>query len=189
MLRAPLITSLRLLLVATALALAYGVVSTAVARVVFPTEAQGSRLSVDGRVVGSRLVGQLFSDARHFHSRTSAAEYDGSASGTMNLGPDNPELLATIAERASAYRELNGLDSTVDVPIDAVTASASGLDPHISIANARLQAPRVARANGLDVEDVLQAMRDATDRPALGAGEDGVNVLELNIAIDEMASG
>ena len=109
------------------------------------------------------------------------------ASGASNQGPTNPDLIAAIEERAIAYREENGLADDVEVPIDAVTASASGVDPHISVANARLQAPRVAEARGLDLDQVLSLVDDHTDGRSLGfLGEDGVNVLELNLALDEI---
>ena len=108
-------------------------------------------------VVGSELIGQTFVAPQYFHSRPSAAGagYDGAASSGSNLGPLNPDLLAAVAERVAAYRAENGLADDVAVPVDAVTASGSGLDPHISVANARLQAPRVADARGLSVDEVL----------------------------------
>jgi K+-transporting ATPase ATPase C chain len=107
------------------------------------------------------------------------------ASGPSNLGPTNPELLTAVAERATAYRVENGLGDDVAVPVDAVTGSGSGVDPHISIANARLQAPRVARERGLTTAEVLALVDDHTDDRSLGfLGEPGVNVLELNLAVD-----
>jgi len=109
-------------------------------------------------------------------------------SGASNLGPTNEELLAVVAERVDDYRELNGLGDDAPVPVDAVTSSASGLDPHISIANAELQAERVATERGLDVEQVLALIEEHTTGRSLGfLGEPGVNVLELNLALDEIA--
>ena len=107
------------------------------------------------------------------------------ASGSSNLGPTNPELLAAVDERAAAYRTLNGLAEDAEVPVDAVTGSGSGVDPHISVANARLQAPRVARERNLAVEAVLELVDRHTEGRSLGfLGEPGVNVLELNLAVD-----
>jgi K+-transporting ATPase ATPase C chain len=156
-------------------------------------------------VVGSSLIGQTFTSDRYFQGRPSAAgaaasgsTVDGEdpdpsdlsqvASGASNLGPTNQELLTTIAEREKAYRELNGLSDDQKVPVDAVTASGSGLDPEISVENARLQAPRVARARGLDVDQVLDLIGDHTQARSLGfLGEKGVNVLELDLALDDLS--
>ena len=109
------------------------------------------------------------------------------ASGSSNLGPTNPELLAAVDERAAAYRTLNGLAEDAEVPVDAVTGSGSGVDPHISVANARLQAPRVADARGLELAVVLDLVADETDDRPLGVlGDPGVNVLRLNLALYEL---
>lgn len=170
------------------LGVAYPLVTTAVAQLAFPDRADGSLLERDGRVVGSELIGQPFVSPWYFHPRPSAAGagYDASASSGSNLGPTNPALLDAVSGRVAAYRRENGLSDDVPVPADAVTASASGLDPHISIANARLQARRVAEARGIAVADVLVAVDDATDEPAaLVLGEPGVDVLVLNLALDE----
>ena len=125
---------------------AYPLVVTAVAQVGWKDTANGSLIERDGVVVGSELIGQPFSSPEYFHPRPSAAGdgYDGAASSGSNLGPTNPDYLATVAERVAAYRDVNGLGADVLVPVDAVTASGSGLDPHISVRNAKLQAPRVA---------------------------------------------
>lgn len=164
---------------------AYPLVVTALAQALFPGKADGSLITHDGHVVGSRLIGQSFSSARYFHPRPSARDYDGAASGPTNLGPTNPELLDAVAARVAAYRAANGLAQDAVVPVDAVTSSASGLDPHISPENARLQAPRVARARGLPVTRVLKLVAEHTQGRALGIlGMPGVNVLELNLALD-----
>lgn len=185
----------------------YPLVVTGVAQVAFPDAADGHLVERDGRVVGSSQVGQGFSDPAWFHGRPSAA--GAAASGSLvageradpddlaersssgsNLGPTNQELLAAVEQRASAYRAENGLADDEPVPVDAVTASGSGLDPHISIANARLQVHRVAAVRGLDVDEVLALVDDHTDGRALGfLGEPGVNVLELNLALDELGAG
>jgi K+-transporting ATPase ATPase C chain len=116
-------------------------------------------------------------------------DYDPTASSGSNLGPTNPELVSAIEARAVQYRLDNGLPPAASIPIDAVTASASGLDPHISLANATLQAPRVAAARGMDLESVLQLVEIATMDPAVGVFETAsVNVLELNIALEEASS-
>jgi potassium-transporting ATPase KdpC subunit len=166
---------------------AYPLAVTGVAQVAFPGRADGSLIERDGEIVGSRLVGQSFSGPRYFHPRPSAAGegYDAMASGPSNLGPTNEELLAAVRQRRIEYRRDNGLTAGVQVPVDAVTASGSGLDPHISLANARLQAPRVARERGLSLDRVLVLIDEHTDGRALGfLGEPGVNVLGLNLALD-----
>jgi len=166
----------------------YPLALTGVARIAFPSKSQGSLVREGGVVVGSRLIGQAFSGPRYFQPRPSAAGtgYDATASGASNLGPSNPLLLADVRARVAAYRRLNGLAANTPVPVDAVTASASGLDPAISPANARLQAPRVARARGLSLARVLTLVRANTDGRSLGIlGEPGVNVLELNLALDK----
>lgn len=185
--RRQLLPALRLLAVLTVLVGIAYLAITGVAQAAFGDQADGSIVTVDGAAVGSSLVGQVFTGDQYFESRPSAAGdgYDGTASAPSNLGPNNPDLLATIDERSIAYRERNGLDSDALVPVDAVTASASGLDPHISVANARLQAERVAEARGLSADEVLAAIDDHTDGRVLGfLGEPGVNVLELNLALD-----
>jgi K+-transporting ATPase ATPase C chain len=125
---------------------AFPLLSTLIGNVAFGDKADGSLIKRDGVVVGSKLIGQTFTAPQYFHSRPSAAGagYDGSASSGSNLGPTSPDLLAAVNDRAVAYRQENGLAADALVPVDAVTASGSGLDPHISIANARLQVHRVA---------------------------------------------
>jgi K+-transporting ATPase ATPase C chain len=171
--------------------LAYPLLVTGIAQGLFNDEADGSLVeNADGDVVGSSRIGQSFSEPGYFHPRPSAAGdgYDASASSGSNLGPTNGDLLASVEERADAYREENGLDADAQVPVDAVTASASGLDPHISVANARLQAPRVADERGLAIDTVLELVDDHTAGRDLGfLGEKRVNVLELNLALDEIS--
>jgi potassium-transporting ATPase KdpC subunit len=169
---------------------AFPLFSTLIGQVAFGDKADGSLIKRDGVVVGSKLIGQTFVAPEYFHSRPSAAGdgYDGSASSGSNLGPTNPDLLSAVNDRAVAYREENGLAADALVPVDAVTASGSGLDPHISIANARLQIPRVASERGLDVAVVSELVDKYTDgRKFLVLGEPGVNVVELNLALDDSA--
>ena len=171
-----------------ALGLVYPLVMTGFALVAFNDKANGSIIERDGQAVGSELIGQQFTEPIYFWPRPSAVGedgYDASTSGGSNLGPTNPDLLDAVAERVAAYREANGLSDDVLVPVDAVTASGSGLDPHISVANARLQAARVAEARGADVDAVLALVDEHTTGQALGfLGERAVNVLELNLALD-----
>jgi K+-transporting ATPase ATPase C chain len=167
--------------------IAYPLAVTGVAQVAFPGRADGSLIERGGRVVGSRLIGQAFTEPRYFHPRPSAAGegYDGMASSASNLGPTNPELIDEVRARSAAYRRENDLRPAQRVPIDAVTTSGSGLDPDISVANARFQAARVARARSLDLNVVQALIEEHTDGRSLGfLGEPGVNVLELNLALD-----
>jgi potassium-transporting ATPase KdpC subunit len=180
---------------------------TAVAQVVFPHQANGSLLHREGRIVGSELIGQGFSSPGYFHSRPSAAGagYDGAASSGTNLGPTSAKLVNGVHKKladgtadpgnfdgirdlAAAYRLENGLAEDAPVPADAVTRSASGLDPHISPANAALQAARVAKSRGVTEEVVRGLIRENTRGRQLGIlGEPRVNVLQLNLALDREA--
>jgi K+-transporting ATPase ATPase C chain len=171
------------------LGVAYPLLVTAVGQVAFHDTANGSLIEVDGVVAGSGLLGQNFVAPQYFHSRPSAAGagYDASASSGSNYGPTNPDFLAAVHERVAAYREENGLPDDALVPVDAVTASASGLDPAISIANARLQATRVAAERGLEVAEVLSLIDDHTNgRDLVVLGEPAVQVLPLNLALDAL---
>ena len=165
----------------------YPLAVTGLAQLTMSDRADGSLVRRDGTVVGSSLLGQPFEGPEWFHPRPSAAGdgYDGAASSASNLGPTNPDLLSAIEGRIAAYRSLNRLAGGSDVPVDAVTASASGLDPDISTANARLQAPRVARERGLELDRVLRLVDQETHDRTLGfMGEARVNVLALNLALD-----
>ena len=171
--------------------LAYPLAVTAVAQVGWGDTADGPLIERDGVVVGSELIGQPFVSPQYFHPRPSAAGdgYDGAASSGSNLGPTNEDYLATVAERVAAYRAENGLGDDALVPVDAVTASGSGLDPQISVRNARLQAPRVAAERGIELDEVLALIDDHTTQRPLGIlGDPGVNVLELNLALDDAAA-
>ena len=153
----------------------------AVAQLAFPDKANGSLIAQNGRVIGSELIGQSFTSDRFFHSRPSSSDYDGTASGGTNLGPTSKKLRDAVASAVNAY------DAHADVPADAVTSSASGLDPHISPANANAQAARVARANGVAVERVRTLIARSTEQRFVGLfGEPRVSVLHLNLAIAKM---
>jgi K+-transporting ATPase ATPase C chain len=157
---------------------------------VFPHEANGSLVEYNGRVVGSALIGQAFSDAHYFHPRPSAAGsdgYDAASSGGSNLGPLSRKLMDQVKERVEAYRSENQLSPESKVPADAVTASSSGLDPHISVKNAEIQAQRVAKTRGMAQNEVMKLVRQYTEDPQLGfLGETRVNVLLLNLALDAL---
>ncbi len=162
----------------------------ALARPLFRHQADGSLVTHEGAVVGSALIGQDFSGRGTFHSRPSAAGsgYDGTASGGTNFGPANPKLLDDVRQRTEKYRAENHLAADTPVPIDAVTSSGSGLDPHISPANADLQVPRVARERGLSEDEVRRLVDEHTQGRQLGfLGEARVNVLLLNLALERKA--
>ncbi len=166
----------------------YPVVVWGIAQVAFPGQANGSLVKVKGQVVGSGLLGQNFSGPQYFHPRPSAAGdtgFDGASSGGSNLGPLSRKLSDQVKERVEKYRTENELPAGTLVPADAVTASGSGLDPHISPQNAALQAVRVAQARKLSANQVKSIMAQYTEGPDLGfLGEPGVNVLRLNLALD-----
>ncbi|MFO1407805.1 MAG: potassium-transporting ATPase subunit KdpC [Steroidobacteraceae bacterium] len=168
---------------------AYPLLVTAVAAVAFPAASTGSAVVRDGRPVGSALIGQPFTGAGYFWSRPSATApkpYHGGASTGSNLGPTNPALAASVRQRVEALRVLDP-GNTAPVPIDLATASASGLDPHISPAAAAYQVERVARARGLDPGAVRALVDRHTEGRTLGVlGEPRVNVLALNLALDDL---
>jgi K+-transporting ATPase ATPase C chain len=160
-----------------------------ISKVAFAKKADGSLITDrNGTIIGSELLGQNFSGETYFHPRPSAAGasgYDAANSSGSNLGPTSRKLADQIKERVAAYRKTNGLEETAEVPADAVTASGSGLDPHISPANATLQAARVAKARALSMDKVRELIAANTDKADLGIfGDDGVNVLKLNIALN-----
>jgi K+-transporting ATPase ATPase C chain len=165
---------------------------TGFAQLAFTHQANGSLISVNGRTVGSRLVAQPFTQARYFHERPSATSpaYNGGGTTFANLGPTNPDLAKAISTRVAAILKLEGPYNpglTIhQIPVDAVTTSGSGVDPEISPAYADLQAHRVAAVRHLPLATVVQLLHDHTDSRSLGfLGEPGVNVLELNLALDK----
>ena len=167
----------------------YPLLVTGIAQGAFGDQANGSLVERDGDVVGSALIGQPFSSPEYFHPRPSAAGYapgPGYSFGS-NFGPANQTFLDEVDDLVRVYRDINGLDGNAPVPVDAVTSSGSGLDPHISVANARLQAARVADARGLDFDQVMGLVEENTEGRDLGfLGEPGVNVLLLNLALDQV---
>ena len=171
------------------LGIVYPLVVTGLAYAIFPAKAQGSLIERDGKIIGSRLIGQAFTGPGYFHSRPSAAGngYDGTASAGTQLGPTSQKLLETnVKTAADALREEN---PNALIPVDMVTASASGLDPHITPAAAVFQIPRVARERGVREDEVLRVVREHTEGRQFGLlGEPRVNVLELNLALDQLKS-
>ncbi|HEX4995377.1 MAG TPA: potassium-transporting ATPase subunit KdpC [Methylomirabilota bacterium] len=181
----PALMSLLLLTVITGVA--YPLLVTGVAQAVFPSQAGGSLIVRDGKVVGSALIGQPFDDPKYFWGRPSATSpfaYNAGASSGSNLSPTNPALIAAVQERVGALRAADP-GNTAPVPVDLVTASGSGLDPDISPAAALYQVPRVARVRGLAPDAVRALVERHTERRFLGVlGEPRVNVLALNLAVD-----
>jgi K+-transporting ATPase ATPase C chain len=169
----------------------YPLIVTGIARVAFPEQAAGSIIVKDGKAVGSRLIGQSFSDPKYFWSRPSATgpyPYNAAASTGSNQGPLNPALTDAVKARIEALKAADPTN-TAPIPVDLVTASGSGLDPHISVAAANYQLERVARARGLDAQTVAALVTKHVEGRLLGfLGEPRVNVLELNLALDEIAA-
>jgi len=186
------INELRISIIATAclavlLCGVYPAIVWGIAQGLFHSQANGSLVSVKGQVIGSSLLAQSFTGPSYFHPRPSAAGdgYDAVSSGGSNLGPTSQKLIATVKERVAAYRAENKLAPEVLIPADAVTASASGLDPHISVQNALLQASRVAGVRGISEEALRKMIASRTEGRDLGIfGEPRVNVLMLNLDMD-----
>jgi potassium-transporting ATPase KdpC subunit len=158
-----------------------------IAQGIFNEKANGSLITVKNQIVGSSLLAQSFNGPKYFHPRPSAAGsgYNAANSGGSNLGPTSQKLIDQVKDRISAYRSGNNIDQGASIPVDAVTTSASGLDPHISVDNALLQAERVAKARGIDKKTVLDMIASRTEGRDLGfLGEKRVNVLELNIDLE-----
>ncbi len=159
-----------------------------IAQALFPDKANGSLIIRNGKVIGSELIAQNFTDAKYFHPRPSSAGdagYDATSSGGSNLGPTSKKLIDLVKERIGTYRSENNLSPEALVPADAVTASASGLDPHISLKNALLQAPRVAKARGISEKALVEKIQANTEGRDWGIfGDPRINVLTLNLSLD-----
>ena len=181
---------LAVLVLTLVLGLAYPLAVTGIAHVAFPNRADGSLIEVDGKVVGSKLAAQKFEGKQYFHPRPSAVDYNAAGTSFSNLGPTNPELAKAVRINAQAILTLeepyNPGMSFDEIPVDAVTTSASGIDPHISPADARLQSARIAAERNLSPERVAELIDEHTDGRSFGLfGEPAVNVLELNLALDQ----
>lgn len=162
--------------------IAYPLVMTSAAQALFPSAANGTLIEMDGTVIGSSLIAQPFAGDAWLHPRASASGWNAAGTGASNLGPTSAALIASVAERRAAWETANGATA----PIDAITASGSGLDPHISPENALAQVGRIAAARGVDASAVRAVIEAATEGPLLGLyGEPRVNVLLTNIALDE----
>ena len=183
------ITIISLILFTILTGMIYPLAVTGISQLIFPGKANGSLIKKEGKVLGSELIGQPFSDPKYFWSRLSATgpyAYNAGSSSGSNYGPLNPALFDAVKKRVQDLKAADSLN-TKPIPVDLVTASASGLDPHISIAAALYQASRVARTRGLTEEQVRSMIGQYTDGRSLGfLGEPGVNVLQLNLALDEL---
>lgn len=170
----------------------YPMVVTGIGQVAFSDAANGSLIRSGDKLIGSRLIGQPFTDPKYFFARPSATApqpYNGAASSGSNLGPTNPALIEAIGDRVAALRALDP-ENKASVPVDLVTTSASGLDPHISPAAAEYQVPRVARLRNRPENEIRELVKRATEGRTLGIlGEPRVNVLELNLALDDKTAG
>lgn len=159
------------------LGLVYPLAITGIAQIAFPQKANGSLIKIDGQVIGSSLIGQKFDKPEYFNSRPSAVDYNAAGSGASNLGPSSKKLAEQVKERTKGLK---------NIPADAVLTSASGLDPHISIQNAKLQANRIAKIRSLQISKLDELISNNTDSEFLGIwGQNGVNVLKLNLALDK----
>jgi potassium-transporting ATPase KdpC subunit len=194
--RQAVVSIVALVVVTLALGFGYPLVVTGISQLFFNHQANGSLIYTNGKLTGSALLGQSFTDAKgnplpqYFQPRPSAVDYNGAGSGASNLGPSNPVLLNSVSERARAYRAFNHLAPNAAVPVDAVTASGSGLDPDISVANALDQASRVASARHLPAPRVVALVHQYTTGSQLGfMSEPVVNVLEINMALDSLTGG
>jgi K+-transporting ATPase ATPase C chain len=167
--------------------LVYPLFITGVVQVAMPERASGSLIVVDGKVVGSELIGQMFTDPGYFHGRPSAVGYSANSSGASNLGPSSTKLMEQVSQRVAEVRSENNLPPDTSVPADLVLASGSGLDPHISPDAALIQVKRVAKARGLPEEDVTALVQSRIEPAQFGVlVQNRVNVLKLNMALDEM---
>lgn len=183
-----LVISIRLTVVAMMLfGVVYPLVITGIARVTGPNKGKGETIAVGEKVYGFTVIGQSFSSDKYFNGRPSAVGYNAAATGGSNKGPSNPDYLAQVEQRITDFLAHNPTVKREEIPVDLVTASGGGLDPHISPDGARVQAPRIAKARGMDVATVQALAEKQIEKPLLGLfGPPSVNVLKLNIALDEL---
>lgn len=183
-------TALKVFLVyAIFLGIFYPLLITGISFVVMHDKAEGSLIKKNGEIIGSKLIAQEFNDPGYFHSRFSFINYNAANSGASNFAPSNQKFLAEVAERIDKVRMENGIPQDKKIPADMVLASGSGLDPHISIENARLQLPRVAAVRGLPKEKIDALIKKNIDRDFVGIwGDEGVNVLLLNLDLDSIST-
>jgi potassium-transporting ATPase KdpC subunit len=163
----------------------YPLIITGLAQSLFAHKANGSLININGNIVGSEIIGQKFESARYFQGRPSASQYDALSSGGSNLGPSNDQLIKRINDALSAIRTKNALSADEKIPADLLTSSASGLDPHISLDSALMQAKRVASVRLMDESIVRKIIRDNSEKRYFNvAGDSFINVLKLNMALD-----
>ncbi len=169
--------------------LIYPLVMTSIIQFAMPAKASGSLIAVDGKIIGSELIGQDFSSPGYFHGRPSAVSYSANSSGASNFGPTSAKLMDQVRQRIEQVRSENNLLSNASVPADLVLASASGLDQHISLDAAMLQVPRVAKSRGLNQSEVQELVRQNVEPPQFGfLGQERINVLRLNLALDRVGT-
>lgn len=164
----------------------YPLIITGIAKVIAPNGGKGEEIVVNGKTVGFELIGQKFDDDRYFNSRPSAVDYNAASTGGSNKGPTNPDYLALVQARIDTFLVHNPDIKKEQVPVDLVTASGGGLDPHISVEAAKVQIARIAKVRGLDAGKLEQLVQSHIEGPALGMGPSRVHVLRLNIALDEL---
>lgn len=170
------------------LGLVYPLIITGIAQLTMNKQANGSLIIQDGKVMGSEKIGQRFEGEQYFHSRPSAVDYDSTLSGGSNYGPTNTKLQSVVKQRIAKVRAENGIATNVNIPSDMVTASGSGLDPNISIENARLQSVRVAKKRKLEQNMVDEIISQNIDSDFIGIwGRDSVNVVKVNMALDKVS--
>ncbi|MEO5979320.1 MAG: K(+)-transporting ATPase subunit C [Chryseolinea sp.] len=164
----------------------YPLVITGIAKVIAPNGGKGQEVILNGKLVGFELIGQKFDDDKYFNGRPSAVDYNATGTGGSNKGPSNPEYLSQVKARIDSFLVHNPSVSKAQIPVDLVTASGGGLDPHISPASAKVQVDRISMIRKLDKEKVKSLVQEHIERPTLGIGTSRVNVLRLNIALDAL---
>jgi K+-transporting ATPase ATPase C chain len=164
----------------------YPLLMTGIAKLVAPNGGKGEEIVVDGKVVGFELIGQKFDDDKYFNSRPSAVDYNAASTGGSNKGPTNPDYLALVQARIDTFLVHNPTIKKEQIPVDLVTASGGGLDPHISPEGARVQIDRIARVRNIDRAKVEELVNNHIEEPILGLGTARLHVLRLNLALDEL---